>query len=170
VDVTVENGSRVRQWLCQKLEKEQTKHPSLRRARFRVGDRVRIEKYKHVFQKGYHPNFTNEVFEVVQVRRGRLLPVTYRVRDRNGEVLRGWFYANDLCRVLGNLAKDDEDDRAKRKEPGALALDEQQQPVYAIERILKRSTREGVKQLLVRWRGYDASHDSWIPAGSIIKI
>jgi hypothetical protein len=56
------------------------------------------------------------------------------------------------------------------KEPGALALDEQQQPVYAIERVLKRSTRGGVKQVLVRWRGYDASHDSWIPASSIVNI
>jgi ribosomal protein L21E len=169
VDVNFENASRLRAWLRKKLEKEQRQHPSLRRARFRVGDRVRIEKYKHVFVKGYHPNFTNEVFEVVQVRRGRLLPITYRLMDRDGEVLRGWFYANDLCRVSGELAKDGEQ-AGEVKEPGALALDEQQQPVYAIERVLKRSTRGGVKQVLVRWRGYDASHDSWIPASSIVNI
>jgi hypothetical protein len=71
VDVTFENASRVHRWLRQKLEAEQHRHPSLRRARFQVGDRVRIEKHKHIFQKGYLPNFTNEVFVVVQVRRAR---------------------------------------------------------------------------------------------------
>jgi hypothetical protein len=169
VDVNFDNASRVHQWLRRKLELEQQKHPSMSRPRFRVGDRVRIEKYKHIFQKGYHPNFTNEVFEVVQVRHGRLLPITYRLKDHNGDVLRGWFYANDLCRVLGDLAKE-KPKKTVREKPGAIAVDEEQQPVYAIERILKRSTRGGVKQLLVRWRGYDASHDSWIPASSILNI
>jgi hypothetical protein len=169
VDVNFENASRVRQWLRQKLEREQQQHPSLRRARFCVGDHVRIEKFKHVFQKGYHPNFTNEVFEVEQVRRGHLLPITYRLKDRNGEVLRGWFYANDLCRVSADLAEMGQQEINVR-EPGAAGLDAQQQPVYAIERILKRETRAGVKQLLVRWRGYDASHDSWILANSIVNI
>lgn len=33
-------------------------------AKFKVGDHVRISKYKHIFEKGYTPNWTTEVFKI----------------------------------------------------------------------------------------------------------
>ena len=32
--------------------------------KFKVGDRVRISKYKNIFTKGYMPNWSEEVFVV----------------------------------------------------------------------------------------------------------
>ena len=32
--------------------------------KFKVGDHVRISKYKNIFAKGYTPNFSEEIFVV----------------------------------------------------------------------------------------------------------
>ena len=37
----------------------------LRKPKFQIGDRVRISKYDLSFRKGYKPQFTKEVFEIV---------------------------------------------------------------------------------------------------------
>jgi len=44
-------------------------------AKVKVGDLVRVSKYKTVFEKGYTPNWTTEVFKIVKVQRTN--PVTY---------------------------------------------------------------------------------------------
>ena len=36
--------------------------------KFRVGDRVRISKYKNIFAKGYTPNWSKEVFFIKKVK------------------------------------------------------------------------------------------------------
>ena len=38
--------------------------------KFRIGDTVRVSKYKSVFGKGYEANFTEEIFKVTKVFRG----------------------------------------------------------------------------------------------------
>jgi hypothetical protein len=48
------------------------------RYKYDVGDRVRITKCKHVFQKGYLPNWTHEVFEICL--RYPTYPITYGLR------------------------------------------------------------------------------------------
>ena len=35
---------------------------------FKVGDRVRISKYKNIFAKGYTPNWSEEVFVIKKVK------------------------------------------------------------------------------------------------------
>ena len=36
-------------------------------AKFKVGDKVRIPKYKKTFERGYTPNWTEEVFIIDQI-------------------------------------------------------------------------------------------------------
>ena len=36
--------------------------------KFKVGDRVRISKYKNIFAKGYMPNWSEEVFVIKKVK------------------------------------------------------------------------------------------------------
>ena len=36
--------------------------------KFKVGDRVRISKYKNIFAKGYTPNWPEEVFVIKEVK------------------------------------------------------------------------------------------------------
>ena len=36
--------------------------------KFKVGDRVRVSKYKHIFSKGYTPNWSEEIFVIKKIK------------------------------------------------------------------------------------------------------
>ena len=61
---------------------------------FKVGDRVRISKYKNIFAKGYTPSWSEEVFVIKKVK--NTVPWTYVINDLNGEVIMGTFYEKEL--------------------------------------------------------------------------
>lgn len=65
--------------------------------KFNVGDIVRISKVKHVFQKGYTPNWTTELFKIVKVQITN--PTTYLLEDMNGRPIEGGFYTEELQRT-----------------------------------------------------------------------
>lgn len=96
-----------------------------------VGDVVRISRYKHVFDKNYHPNWTTELFKIIEVKITN--PVTYLLEDMEGRPIKGAFYEQEL---------------QKTKQPD----------VYLVEKILRK---KGDK-VLVKWLGFDKSHNSWI--------
>ena len=58
--------------------------------KFRVGDHVRISKYKHIFAKGYTPNWPEEVIVIKNVK--NTVPWTYVINDFNGEEIIDTFY------------------------------------------------------------------------------
>ena len=62
--------------------------------KFKVGDRVRISKYKNIFAKGYTPNWSEEVFVVNKIK--NTVPWTYAISDLNGEEITGSFYEKEL--------------------------------------------------------------------------
>ena len=62
--------------------------------KFKVGDYVRISKYKNIFAKGYMPNWSEEVFVVNKIK--NTVPWTYIIHDLNGEEITGTFYENEL--------------------------------------------------------------------------
>ncbi|KAJ8950050.1 hypothetical protein NQ314_008056 [Rhamnusium bicolor] len=62
--------------------------------RYKVGDIVRISKNKHVFKKGYTPNWTTELFKIVKVRITN--PTTYLLEDMQGTPISGGFYEEEL--------------------------------------------------------------------------
>ena len=62
--------------------------------KFKVGDRVRISKYKNVFVKGYVPNWSEDVFVVNEIK--STVPWTYEINDLNGEKIIGSFYEKEL--------------------------------------------------------------------------
>ena len=51
--------------------------------RFKIGDHVRISKYKNVFSKGYTPNWSEEVFVIRKIQ--NTVPWTYLINDLNVE-------------------------------------------------------------------------------------
>ena len=67
-----------------------------RKPKFEIGDRVRISKYYLPFRKGYKPEFTKEVFEVVAFSSRK--PPTYTIKDEQDEKIRGKFY--QLIKVI----------------------------------------------------------------------
>ena len=61
---------------------------------FKVGDYVRISKYKNIFAKGYMPNWSEEVFISSKIK--NTVPWTYVINDLNGEEIIGTFYEKQL--------------------------------------------------------------------------
>ena len=62
--------------------------------KFKVGDHVRISKYKNIFAKGYTQNWSEEVFVVSTIK--DTVPWTYAISDLNGELITGSFYEKEL--------------------------------------------------------------------------
>ena len=62
--------------------------------KFKVGDHVRISKYKNIFAKGYTPNWSEEVFVINKIK--NTVPWTYVISDLNGEEITGSFYEKEL--------------------------------------------------------------------------
>ena len=101
--------------------------------KFKIGDRVRITKKKTIFDKGFTPNWTDEIFTISEIK--PTVPVTYTIKDEKGELLGGSFYEQEL--QLSHST------------------------TYRIEKVLRRRVRNGQKEEYVKWRGYDSSYNSW---------
>ena len=66
----------------------------------KVGDHVRISKYKNIFAKGYPPNWSEEVFLVSKIK--NIVLWTYVIDDLNSEEIIGTFYEKELLKTNQN--------------------------------------------------------------------
>jgi len=62
--------------------------------KFKAGDNVRISRIKGLFEKGYLPNWSEELYTVVEVK--NTASYTYIIEDTSGEVIAGSFYNEEL--------------------------------------------------------------------------
>ena len=116
------------------------KKQSITKPKYKVGDRVRIVKKKKTFEKGFTPNWTEELFTISKVKATK--PVTYNIEDTRGEEIQGTFYEPELQKT--------------------------KQEIYRIEKVLKKRTRSnGVKEVYVKWKGYSNDFNSWIPQSDL---
>ena len=102
-----------------------------RKPAFKKGDRVRISKYKRkTFDKGYTPNWTEEVFVIDEIQWTN--PITYKIRDLNGELIKGTFYREELQKT--------------------------DQEIYRIEKVIRKTKDKA----FVQWKGYPDEFNSWV--------
>ena len=74
--------------------------------KFKVGDKVRISKYKtKVFDKGYTPNWTEEIFLVDKIQSTN--PITYRLKDLNKEEKQGSIFEAELLKAKQDVFRID---------------------------------------------------------------
>ena len=74
---------------------EYNEHPPNKKSpKFKVGDNVRISKYKNIFDKGYNQNWSEEVFVINKIKNA--VPWTYAISDLNGGKITGSFYEKEL--------------------------------------------------------------------------
>ena len=57
---------------------------------FKIGDHLRIPKYKNIFAREYTPNWSEEGFVIKKVQ--NTVPWTYVINDLNGEQIIKTFY------------------------------------------------------------------------------
>ena len=75
--------------LTEYIEEFNKKDPKLK-----VGDYVRISKYKSIFSKGYLPNWSEEIFIINKVK--NTVPWTYLINDLKVEEIKESFYEKEL--------------------------------------------------------------------------
>jgi hypothetical protein len=68
-----------------------------KKPKLKLYDQVRLCKRKQLFQKGYSTTYTNEVFQISEVL--DTIPITFKVKDKNGETLGGIFYEQELIKI-----------------------------------------------------------------------
>ena len=132
------NQSKLKKTYLKKYRKadEHRKKP-----KFKTGDTVRISALSTPFERGYHQNFTTEVWTVSKVMDNLPQP-RYIVKDELGEELENVLNENELVAY-------------------------QPSGVYEIERVLKTRKRRGKMEALVSWLHYDDRFNSWIPYDEI---
>lgn len=109
------------------------------------GDNLRISKNKKEFEKGFLPNYTDEIFKVLQ-RIDRQPHNIYKVEGDHGEKLDGFLYHDEIIRV--------------KKDKNTL---------YRINKILKKRKRKGINEVLVEWKGGDKKkNNSWIAEADLV--
>ena len=69
---------------------EKTKKPG----KFKIGDRVRLSLEKNIFEKGYDTNWTQEIFEIYDIKYSNV--PYYYLKDLNNQKLQGTFYEQEL--------------------------------------------------------------------------
>ena len=69
---------------------EYNENPNKKDPKFKVGDHVRITKYKNIFAKEHTPNWSEETLVISKIK--NTVPWTYVISDLNGEEITGSFY------------------------------------------------------------------------------
>ena len=118
---------------------------------FALGDRVRISyKRSKIFHRAFDQQFSSEIFSV----RDRKISdgiALYYLRDYSGEQVKGAFYTNELTPVTFD--------------PDNL---------FKIDKVIKTRTvsigRKKIKESLVRYEGWPAKYNQWIPSSSLKAI
>ena len=72
------------------MELHSSKEVNDKDPKFKVGDHVRISKYKNIFVKGYTPNWSEKRFVIKKVR--NTVPWTYVINDLNDKEIISTFY------------------------------------------------------------------------------
>jgi len=127
-----------------KKEKVPPKTKKVRKPfKFKVGDKVRLTHLRNPFSREYDEKWTGEIFIISQkILRGGL-PV-YRVKDYDGDEIRGTFYQSELQKI--DVRDDD---------------------MWKVERILKTRGKGRNKQYFVKWLHWPKKFNSWVNASDV---
>lgn len=104
---------------------------------FRVGDLVRIDRLKKEFEKGYTPNWTEEIFIVYKVIDRD--PALYKLKDFNSDIVEGFFYEQELQKVSNEIYPEG---------------------IFVIDRVLKKRKNKNKTEYLVTYIG--RKEQEWI--------
>src|SRR5207244_7392860 len=113
-----------------------------RKPKYKVADKVRISRIKGTFEKGYLPNWSEQIYIVDDVL--KTTPVTYRIKDSLNESIKGSFYEQELQKT--------------------------NQEVYRVEKVLRKKKIDGIEHALVKWSGYSDKFNEWILMENTKKI
>lgn len=125
--------------LVQKKKSDMKKEPLKRKPfTFTIDDNVRISHLRNVFSREYDQKWSGEVFKISDRFMRGGLPI-YRLKEFNGDEIKGTFYPSELQKV--SVADD---------------------KLWKVEKVLKQRKRGGKIEYFVRWLHWPKSYDSWV--------
>lgn len=101
---------------------------------FKIGDTVRVSLTKKVFAKGFEQTFSDKIFSIYKICNTN--PITYKLKDKEGNILHSTFYKEEL-----QLIKD---------------------KIYKIKKILYSKIIRRKKFYRVSWVGYPSSSNTYL--------
>ena len=113
--------------------------------KFKINQYVRISHLKGPFTRAYDQTYSGEIFKIFRRYYRGNLPV-YRLKDSQGDVLKGTWYTSELL---------------------PLNIDDPDKITYKIEKILKTRGNGRNKQYFVKWKYYPRKFNSWIKASDM---
>lgn len=114
--------------------------------RLKKGDAVRILLSPTNFAKGYDDLWSEEIYKVTELYTHMPRPM-YQVSTLANppEVVEGRWYESELQEI-------------------------QMPSHFKVEKILKTKKVRGKTYYLIKWLGYDNSHNSWEEAGNVVDV
>jgi len=106
----------------------------------KLGSYVRVLREKQAFEKEVDYGYTDELFKVVQINKGRKGDtVMYKLCEFDETPIKGKFYAFELTPVI---------------------LEESR--TFKIDKVIRKRRLNGVLQHLVSFRNWPAKYNSWV--------
>ena len=97
----------------------------------------------------------------------RISDVTYEIMLPSSSKLHPVFYVNRLRKFYPRLTQFADDDGNDIEPPPTIIDDDYE---WEVDAILKhRTSKNGQKQYLVKWRGYTSIHNSWEPIDNLVN-
>jgi len=123
------------------LQQKQIEKIKKKKPTLPVGSFVRIAKQKGKFSRSYDEQTMQEIFKIKHIDIKKPIPL-YHLTDYDGkEDIVGGFYEFELTPVETN--------------------------VFRIEKVLKKRTFRGKRQIFVKWKGFGEKYNSWIDETNI---
>lgn len=132
--------------LQRRLYKRHTEYPEANVPKFEVGDYVRVQEHRAVFEKGWN-KYTDKLFRVTGVEQDQGMNL-YRLEDTLQRELPGRFYERELVKTVHFSETTTRIAHVVRTAAGA-------------PRRRRKPNGEG-RQQLVRWVGHGPEFDSWV--------
>ena len=110
--------------------------------KFKIGDTVRLSRIKGIFEHGFLPNWTEQIYKIHEINKST--PITYILKDLKDEVIEGGFYKEELQKTS--------------------------QEVFRIEKVLRKKKINGIEHGLVKWISYSDKFTEWLPVSKINSI
>ena len=111
--------------------------------KFKIGDKVRIKYIMNKFDRGYYPNWSDQIYTIFKIRK-KIDKNLYFIKDAHGNLIEKRFYNEELQKVKENL--------------------------YRVEKIIKRRHKNGKSELFVKWLNYPKTFNSWIDAEDLVEL
>jgi hypothetical protein len=108
-----------------------------------IGDTVRISKQKGKFSRGYKEQSQLEIFKIYQIKTKSKIPMYFLETYDGSEKLKGGFYDFELTKVAND--------------------------VFRVEKVLKTRKKNNRTEHLVKWKGFNDTYNSWIPADDVTQ-